>query len=225
MWGSVSRSEGDTSCQEMPTRLNKRPQHRLYECWWWAWGMGGKCGHLFHLLSAGHGQDGDSEALKARCSISRSHLVFCSGSFSLLFFPPCAVSNRFCHYVISLQLSSLSLWRHGHYLSHGRRDWIQTLRRLDSGRFWLTLDGPWTRRVTSRAQRKRMTERASHPWWKMLLVKLSPRPKVEKMGLLQSFEKVYCNTGEKHISCPPLSVFIFTLHPPSATPSLYFYPL
>lgn len=31
------------------------------------------------------GQDGDSEALKARCSISRSHLVFCSGSFPLLF--------------------------------------------------------------------------------------------------------------------------------------------
>lgn len=30
------------------------------------------------------GQDGDSEALKAYCSISRSHLVFCSGSFSLL---------------------------------------------------------------------------------------------------------------------------------------------
>lgn len=169
------------------------------------------------------GQDGDSEALNARCSIARSHLVFCSGSFSLLFF--LRARSRFCHYVISLQLSSLSLRGHGHYLSHGRRDWIQTPGRLDSGRFWLTLDGPWTRRVTSRAQRKRMTERASHPWWKMLLVKLSPRPKAEKMGLLQSFEKVFCNTGEKHIFCPPLSVFIVTLHPPSAAHSLYFYPL
>lgn len=133
------------------------------------------------------------------------------------FFPPCSVSNRFCHYVTSL--SSLSLWGHGHYLSHGRRDWIQTLRRSDRGRFWLTLHGPWTRRVTSRAQRKRMTERACHPWWKMLLVKLSPRPRAEKMGLLQSFEKVYCNTGEKHIFCQYLSSHF--IHPPLLPRSIF----
>lgn len=166
------------------------------------------------------GQGGDTEALKARCSISSSHLVFCSRSFSLLVFP------RAWPPIASVITSSLSSSLRS--LSGGTVTICHmagVIGSRPSGRFWLTLHGPRTRRVTSRAQRTRMTERASHPWWKMLLVKLSPRPKAEKMGLLQNLEKVYRNAGEKHIFCPPLSVFIFTLHPPSATPLLYFYPL
>lgn len=49
--------------------------------------------------------DGHSEALKA--SSLASHLLFCSGSFSLPFFVY-TFSSCFCHYIISLQLSSLS---------------------------------------------------------------------------------------------------------------------
>lgn len=48
-------------------------------------------------------------------------------------------------------------------------------------RFWLTLHG-------GRNDRGReMTECASHVQWKMLLVKLSPRPKAEKMGTAAKF--------------------------------------
>lgn len=107
MWGSVSRSEGEKGRQEMPTRLNKRLLHRLYDDERREWEANEATCFICCQLGGGC-QDGDSEALKARCSISRSHLVFCSGSFSLLFFLRSLLSLR--HLSPALLALSLGAW-------------------------------------------------------------------------------------------------------------------
>lgn len=70
-------------------------------------------------------------------------------------------SSCFCHYIISLQLSSVSLVKWSRFVT-----WL----RLDPDPaavkqwklFWLTRDRPWTRCATSRAQRR--VNAALHEW-------------------------------------------------------------
>lgn len=92
-------------------------------------------------------------ALKASSAVS--HLLFYPGWFSLLF----------CIYFLQLLLSlhhlSPCLSFSGHHLSHGH-DWIQTPLWLGSGSFRVTLDRPWTRCATLRAQRRISTP--LHEW-------------------------------------------------------------